>query len=85
MFKNYGKCGNTCQICMHFDLTCKGCLVENENNPDTYNCVIFDCATIKCVQSCLSCIEYPCSLIKGLSRGYCPIHSMKVSKIHIKK
>lgn len=77
MFNNYGKCGNACQICMHFDLTCRGCLAESEDNPDTYNCVIFNCATNKNVQSCLSCIDFPCDLIESLSRDYCPIRSKK--------
>ena len=43
MIKEYGKCGKACEICMYLGLVCKGCLVENEKNPDL-NCVIYDCA-----------------------------------------
>ena len=75
MIKDYGKCGKTCEICMYYDRVCKGCLIENEKHPDIYNCIIFDCATDKNVQSCLSCPDNPCDLLKGLSKAYCPIHS----------
>jgi hypothetical protein len=73
MIKEYGKCGKACEICMYLGLVCKGCLVENENNPDL-NCVIYDCAIKINIQSCLSCLEYPCDLVKSLSWAYCPVH-----------
>ncbi|MBE0522843.1 MAG: DUF3795 domain-containing protein [Methanosarcinales archaeon] len=85
MIKSYGKCGNACELCIHYDLSCNGCLAENKDKSKIYNCIIFDCATDKKVQSCLSCIEYPCDLIRGLSRSYCPIHSVKFVRFHRKK
>ena len=77
MIISYGKCGIACEICPDYGSLCKGCQIENEENPDIYNCAIFICAADKNVQSCLSCIEYPCPLIKGLSKAYCPVNSVK--------
>ncbi len=74
MIKDYGKCGKACEICMYNGLVCNGCLIENENYPDTINCLIYKCATDKNIQSCLSCLEYPCDLVKSLPWDYCPVH-----------
>lgn len=74
MSKVYGKCGKACEICMYCGLVCKGCIEENKNFPQILNCVIFACATNKNVESCLSCLEYPCDLLKSLPRTYCPVH-----------
>ncbi|TFH40981.1 MAG: hypothetical protein E4G94_08675 [ANME-2 cluster archaeon] len=43
--------------------------------------MIYNCATDKDVKSCLSCVEYPCKLITGISRSYCPVHSLKVKQM----
>ena len=71
----YGKCGNACEICMNYASKCMGCPAENEDNPGIYDCLFYNCAVDKGVDSCLSCVEYPCKLTVGLSRSYCPIHS----------
>ena len=81
MIKHYGKCGNACEICMHFDSGCKGCQIENESDLIDYNCVIYKCAIEKNVQSCFSCGEYPCKLVTGISKSYCPVHALKIKKL----
>lgn len=73
----YGKCGNACEICNKYVVTCRGCLAENAENSETINCLFYNCAFKKNVKSCLSCAEYPCRLTRGVSRAYCPIHSIE--------
>jgi hypothetical protein len=65
------RCGFACEICKHFiNQGCRGC--EKENRSES-GCLIFKCAKEKDVQYCFQCDEYPCMLMVGLSRAYCPI------------
>jgi len=76
LIEDYGKCGNACEICRYYKSTCNGCQIENAENPGKYNCLLFNCAVKKDVQSCFSCLDYPCKLSRGISKSYCPIHSI---------
>ena len=65
------RCGFACEICKYFiNQECCGC--EKENGFES-KCLIFNCAQEKNVPYCLQCDEYPCMLMVGLSRAYCPI------------
>lgn len=65
------RCGFTCEICKYYiNQGCRGC--EKENKFES-RCLIFNCAKDKNVQYCLQCDAYPCTLMVGLSRAYCPI------------
>jgi len=66
------RCGLACEICNNFNMECLGCENENSNNK---RCVIFNCSTEKNIKYCLQCNEYPCRLMIGLSKSYCPIYS----------
>jgi len=67
------RCGFACEICKHFiNQGCRGCEKENRFESE---CLIFNCAEEKNIKNCLQCDEYPCMLMKGLSRAYCPIFS----------
>jgi hypothetical protein len=65
-----GKCGLACGLCKHYNLRCLGCEKENLAK---HVCLIFNCAEEKNVKYCLDCEEYPCRLMKGLSKSYCPV------------
>jgi hypothetical protein len=67
------RCGLACEVCMHFDLKCLGCEKENSFNS---RCPIYDCSKEKKIKYCLECMEYPCKFMVGLSKAYCPIHSV---------
>jgi len=70
------RCGIACEVCSHFNHGCMGCKKENRLKNI---CLIFRCAEEKNVEYCLRCIEYPCDLMRGLSKAYCPV----VSEINI--
>jgi hypothetical protein len=65
-----GRCGLACEVCKNFNHGCFGC--EEENRLKS-TCLIFNCAEEKRIQYCLRCIEYPCKLMRGLSKSYCPV------------
>ena len=67
-----GKCGLACEICKNYNNGCLGCIKENN---DKQLCVIYKCANKKDIQYCLQCEEFPCKLILGISKSYCPIFS----------
>jgi hypothetical protein len=73
------RCGIACEACILFICKeCSGCEMENTQ---ITRCLIFKCAKEKNVNICLQCPEYPCYLMVGLSRAYCPVHSeIKSSK-----
>ena len=65
-----GRCGVACEVCKNFNHGCYGCNIENQSkNP----CLIYLCAEEKNIQYCLQCDEFPCNLMKGLSKSYCPV------------
>jgi hypothetical protein len=67
------RCGLACEVCTHFiNQGCHGC--EKENGLES-RCLLFRCAQKKNVQYCLQCDAYPCMLMVGLSRAYCPIYT----------
>ncbi len=66
------KCGLACEVCMHFNHECLGC--EKENRIKS-RCLIFNCAEEKKIQYCIRCQEFPCKLMVGLSKAYCPVYT----------
>ena len=72
------RCGLACEICKHFNKECLGC--EKENSFSN-RCLIFNCSKEKNIKYCLQCKEYPCRLMVGLSKSYCPIYSELKSKL----
>ncbi|MFU8767298.1 MAG: DUF3795 domain-containing protein [Candidatus Methanoperedens sp.] len=67
-----GKCGIACGVCKNYNNGCLGCEKENSQND---LCLIFRCAEEKAIRYCLQCGTYPCSLMRGLSKSYCPVFS----------
>lgn len=65
-----GRCGLACGVCKKYNNGCLGCIEQNEIEN---TCVIFNCAEEKSVKYCIQCQEYPCRLIHGLSKAYCPV------------
>jgi hypothetical protein len=65
-----GKCGLACGYCRHFNRGCMGC---EEENGFKRRCLIFECAEDKNTKYCIQCQEFPCNLMRGLSRAYCPV------------
>jgi hypothetical protein len=65
-----GKCGIACGLCKNFNNGCLGCEKENISK---HACIIFNCAENKNIEYCLKCDDFPCKLMRGLSRAYCPV------------
>src|SRR5574341_589957 len=74
------RCGLACEVCQHFNQGCPDCEKDNELNS---RCLIYKCAQEKNIQYCLQCPQYPCKLIVGLSKAYCPIYSEIKSNIKV--
>jgi len=72
MFDNIARCGIACNVCRFFDQDCPGCEMQNKFN---INCLIYNCSFEKDIRYCPQCMEYPCKLMVGLSRAYCPVYS----------
>jgi hypothetical protein len=71
MESRIAKCGLACEACMHFNQECLGCQREITLNK---KCLIFNCAEEKKIENCLQCREFPCKLMMGLSKAYCPVY-----------
>jgi len=69
---NIARCGLACEVCTHFNQECLGCEKENELNS---GCLIFNCAEGKNIRYCTQCQEFPCKLMVGLSKAYCPVYA----------
>jgi hypothetical protein len=67
-----GRCGLACEVCKHFNQDCQGCEKENRLK---HACLVFNCAEEKNTRYCLQCMEFPCNLMRGLSKSYCPVYS----------
>ena len=65
-----GKCGIACGLCKNFNNGCQGCEIENYSK---HACIIFNCAEKKKISYCQKCVEFPCNLMRGLSKSYCPV------------
>ena len=65
-----GRCGIACEVCRHFDRGCCGCNKENIFNN---RCLIFNCTEKKKIEFCVQCTDFPCNLMRGLSKSYCPV------------
>ncbi|VVB95729.1 Uncharacterised protein [uncultured archaeon] len=65
-----GRCGVACEVCGHFNQGCLGCVKENTIKK---RCLIFICAEKKNNEFCIKCQEFPCKLMRGLSKAYCPV------------
>ncbi|KAB2945655.1 DUF3795 domain-containing protein [Candidatus Methanoperedens sp. BLZ2] len=70
MVVTIGKCGIACGLCKNFNNGCSGCEIENISK---HSCIIFNCAENKNIEHCLKCNDYPCNLMRGLSKAYCPV------------
>jgi hypothetical protein len=74
------RCGLACEVCKHFNRECLGC--EKENRLKS-RCLIFNCAKEKRIQYCIQCQEFPCKLMVGLSKAYCPVFTeIKLRQLH---
>jgi hypothetical protein len=70
--KIMARCGFACEACILFIYKeCSGCEMENTQRT---RCLLFNCAIEKNVNM-PQCPEYPCKVMGGLSRAYCPVHS----------
>jgi len=65
-----GKCGLACGVCKNFNIGCGGCVKQNIGQNI---CLIYNCAEEKSINYCLKCKDYPCNLMRGLSKAYCPV------------